>query len=264
MPPDSLNPRELTWAALLGRWLEFARASVALPPDLEGERWRRSITSIINLQAVTMALGELADLERRQRELGVDKAEMLVRQARGELNRIWRGEEFSDQLREIIDDAAAALRRAEALADLMVCDSEAVAPRWEASLEALLAAEFAGTLYVARPGVRLAAGAPFAWAQRGDLEPLLAATKDALPDASIVTGRRCQVMRCADARGEPGEDVAVALDAEPMAGLPLLTLAIERGERVPAERVASFGAVSGRVLDACVPLRIDFDSSDHR
>jgi hypothetical protein len=34
-----LHPDALTWAGLLGQWLDFARASVALPDDAEGRRW---------------------------------------------------------------------------------------------------------------------------------------------------------------------------------------------------------------------------------
>jgi hypothetical protein len=259
MPEPSLNPRELTWAALLGRWIEFARASVALPDDDEGERWRQSVTPIVNLQAVTMALGELADLDRGERELGVDKADLLVRQAGTELNRIWRGVAFPEQLSEIAADAGAALRRARSLADLLICESEAVAPDCKEAQTRLLADGFTGTLYTARPGTRLAPGAPLAWAQRGDLGPLLKTVAPDLPGADLVTGRACQVMRLASERGEPIEDVAVDLDAEPIAGLPLLIVAIERGERVSAARAQSFGAVRQDVLDASVPFRLALD-----
>jgi hypothetical protein len=260
MAESDLNPRELTWAALLGRWLEVARAAVAFPDDEEGQRWRESVPAIINLQAVTMALGELTDLERQERELGVDKAELLIRESCGELNRHWRGLVFPGNLNELTDDAFEALERAAALADVLVCEAEAMAPAWGEALAALGEAGFGGTLYVAREGARLAAGAPLAWAQRGDLAPLLEVVKRALLGASVLTGRACQVYRQADDAGQPAEDVAVALESPPIAGLPLLVLAIERGERVGAVRMQSFGAVPAQVLGAVVPFRIDFES----
>ena len=40
-----LRPSDLTWTALLARWIEFAKASVALPDDAEGDRWRSSVPS---------------------------------------------------------------------------------------------------------------------------------------------------------------------------------------------------------------------------
>ena len=41
------------WVALLAKWTELARASVALPEEGEAGRWCASLAPIINLQAVT-------------------------------------------------------------------------------------------------------------------------------------------------------------------------------------------------------------------
>lgn len=258
---SNLRPRELTWAALLARWLEFARASVVLPDDDEGRRWRRSVAPIINLQAVYMALGELAELPRTERELGVDKADIIIRDACCELNRVWRSIELPQALAEITGDARKALRRATSLADVLVCQEEAIAPNWNGAIAALIEEGFAGTLFAARSGARLAPGAPLAWVQRGDPQALYDTVKDQLPNAVIVTGRACQVMRLADDLGQPVEDVAVELDAEPVAGLPLLIPAIVRGERCRPGQHESFGEVAEEVLRARVPFRIAFETA---
>ena len=73
--PDAakpLNTTTLTWAALLGRWIEFARTAVALPDDDTGRCMRASVPDVIMLQAVWFALQHLDDLSSSQRPLGLD------------------------------------------------------------------------------------------------------------------------------------------------------------------------------------------------
>jgi len=86
---SSLRPEALTWTALLGRWIEYAQASIALPDDADGRRWRAAVPHVINLQAVTFALGELGGLPREERALGRDKAAIIIREATQELESIW-------------------------------------------------------------------------------------------------------------------------------------------------------------------------------
>ena len=49
------DPEALTWTGLLTQWVQFAQATLALPDEAEGPRWRASTPAIINLQAVTFA-----------------------------------------------------------------------------------------------------------------------------------------------------------------------------------------------------------------
>ncbi len=112
---SKFDPRKLTWAALLGRWMEFARSALALPDDAEGRAWRQAVPAIIGLQAVAMALSEAGELDREQRALGCDRARVLIERHRNELHGIFGPDALQPMLRELIDDAEAALRRAEAI-----------------------------------------------------------------------------------------------------------------------------------------------------
>lgn len=106
---EGLPLSAMTWAALLARWTEFARASVAFPQDERGERWRASVAPVIGLQATTFALADMDSLPPGERALGLDRAAVLVRTHAAGLHRVWAGEAMPDALREVVDDAAAAL-----------------------------------------------------------------------------------------------------------------------------------------------------------
>lgn len=112
---SSLHPEVLTWTGLLGQWMQFAQASLALPDDAQGPRWRASVPAVINLQAVTFALADLDRVSASERALALDKAEILIRQSSGQLNEIWSGQSMSAQLSEIAADAQAALALARSL-----------------------------------------------------------------------------------------------------------------------------------------------------
>ena len=101
-----------TWAALLSRWLDFARAAVALPQDGEGDRWRRSVSPAITLQAVTMALGEVEKLDPQERALARDRASVLIERETTALGEIW-GAPLPDRLGELTTDASSALASAQ-------------------------------------------------------------------------------------------------------------------------------------------------------
>ncbi len=107
-----LQPQKLTWAALLGRWVEFAQAAVALPDDAQGRNWRQAVPAIIGLQAVTMALGDADQLAPDQRALGLDRAEILIDRHVRQLHGIFGRSQLHPMLEELILDAHSALRRA--------------------------------------------------------------------------------------------------------------------------------------------------------
>lgn len=106
---SSLRPEALTWTGLLTQWVRFAQASLALPADVEGERWRASVPAIINLQAVTFALADLDRLDQDERALALDKAELLIRAAQEQVVETWRGD-APESVNEIVLDAHTALR----------------------------------------------------------------------------------------------------------------------------------------------------------
>lgn len=108
---SELNPLQLTWAALLGRWVEFARSALALPQDQEGGRLRQSVADIIMLQAVWFALQHLEDLSPDQRALGLDRAAVLLERHARALERRWSGSELPAQLRELVRDACDELEK---------------------------------------------------------------------------------------------------------------------------------------------------------
>lgn len=107
-----LHPEQLTWAALLGRWIEFAQSAVALPDDATGRAWKQAVPPIIGLQAVTMALGEVDELAADQRALGIDRANILIERHTHELLDAFAVTDTSQlhpMLIELIADAHAAL-----------------------------------------------------------------------------------------------------------------------------------------------------------
>ncbi len=105
---DGLSP--VTWAVLLGRWVDFARSALALPDDTEGRRLRAAVPDIIMLQAVWFALGELGDLDASQRALGLDRAEVLIDKHTEALQQRFDGGVMPPMLRELIADAQTRLR----------------------------------------------------------------------------------------------------------------------------------------------------------
>ena len=110
---EPLHPEILSWTALLGKWIDFAKASVALPDDEEGEKWKRSVVPIINLQAVTFALADLGVLDEPDRPLARDRAEILIAENASALETIWTVEELPESLAEIARDAMLALGASE-------------------------------------------------------------------------------------------------------------------------------------------------------
>lgn len=264
-----LRPRELTWAALLAQWLDFARASVALPADAEGDRWRASVAPIINLQAVTFALADLDSLNPDERSLGLDRAEWLICGTVEKLNRLWRGQPCNPLIEEIIRDARRALQIAGAgriiefvlptiLGDGGESNIFAMPDLCELIIEIAERAEFHGELYIAEPGTLLAGGEPVATiaAEAGAVPPLIAssfesnrepddqpgsATKDVwrrfalalAPAAPRIVPAARQVYRVIDtASGRIQEDRITLLNGEPQPGRPLLMPALENGRRV--------------------------------
>ncbi|MHC4994657.1 MAG: hypothetical protein ACYTGQ_06330 [Planctomycetota bacterium] len=114
-PAGALEPEKLTWAALLGRWIEFAKSSVALPDDGAGRAFKAVVPDIIGLQAVCMALGEADQLEPDQRALGLDRARILVEKHAAHIAERFEGQDVPSGLGALVADAHAAILEAEAI-----------------------------------------------------------------------------------------------------------------------------------------------------
>ena len=115
--PEPLPVASLTWAAMLGSWVDFARSALALPRDAQGDRLRQSVPDIIMLQAVWFSLQHLDELNPQERLLGLDRAELLSRKHAGAIQaRFGRGE-LPAQLAEPISDAEQQLQKARAAHD---------------------------------------------------------------------------------------------------------------------------------------------------
>ena len=100
-----MDAPKLTWAVLLGRWVDFARSSLALKDDAAGRRLRQSMSDIIMLQAVWFAVQNLDELDDQQRAVGVDRAQVLFdKHARALQDRF--DNDMPDQVRTLIEDAA--------------------------------------------------------------------------------------------------------------------------------------------------------------
>lgn len=112
MDSDERSSEELTWAMLLAHWMDFARASVALPDEGDAGRHRRSTAPLISLAAVTHALGEVDRLEDDERALALDKAEILIRGDVEKLDVIWEGQDPPEAVWAFVENAAAALGEA--------------------------------------------------------------------------------------------------------------------------------------------------------
>lgn len=235
---------DLTWPGLLAHWTSFAQASLALPKTAEGERWRAGVAPIIGLQALTFALGDLDRLvEPGERAVGIDTSSILLRQYATELHELWRGEDLPPLVRELIQDAQAALAGASraGVEWRVVVDKLVVGP--PAELQAILTgAGFKGDLYLPVPGAALFRDAPAAFArgpsgERPD-EQVLRAVKEFLVDVGrperVTTFR--QVYRQFDfGKGGVVRDYVVPFERELPAGQAQLIPAFERGRSLPVQ-----------------------------
>lgn len=104
-PPLAVN--QLTWAVLLGRWVQFARSAAALPDDRESQALRQSVPDVIMLQAVWFALQHLEELPADERALGLDRAKVLIDKHAAALETRWLGAAMPPPLGELIADARA-------------------------------------------------------------------------------------------------------------------------------------------------------------
>lgn len=246
----------VTWPILLAKWTEFAQAAVSLPDDeADTPRWRESVTPIIGLQAVTMALSELPLLPRGRWDAARDMAEVLVQRHSAELSKAWAGEPMPENLLDLLADARAAAQAARWLGFEWVVERERVEmPSIEAGARALVEGGFSGDLFAARPGTVLIKTTPALFIARpgeADIDLVI----DGLRRADD-PGPVHQVYRqFDDETGEPVRDLVAPMATEMPPGMPLLAPVIEGGELNAA---ALTGTSAGAIGPA---LRVERDGN---
>lgn len=107
----ALDADKLTWAVLLGRWVEFARGALALPDDPAGHAMRDSVPDIIALQAVWFALQHIGELDDDERALGIARAGVLIERHTQAVTARWRGKQMPTELVTLMTDARDALAK---------------------------------------------------------------------------------------------------------------------------------------------------------
>lgn len=103
----------VTWAVLLGGWIEFAKSSLALPDGGAGRAMRESVSDIIGLQAVWFALQHVDELDADEKALGIDRAEVLIERHAEAIEARWRGEALPGELTVLIEDARSMLAKSQ-------------------------------------------------------------------------------------------------------------------------------------------------------
>jgi hypothetical protein len=259
--------RALTWASLLAKWTEFAQAAVSLPKDEAGDRWRSAVPSIITLQAVTHALGELDDLPDEERPAALDRAEILCREHAGKVHELWRGEELPGEVEALVRDSRIAFEMAaNAGVEWRVASDRLVCGHPGDLIERLIGAGFSGDVFLPSPGVPLFKGAPCAFA-RGPggaapddatvraLEKFLTRRAGRVTEGDRISTPR-QVYRQMDfLSGKVSRDLVWPMHEEVPAGQPLLVLAVASGEAgmVPPEPPSPVSLDAVEVVESGAP-----------
>lgn len=221
----SLEP--IAWIALVARWTELARASRAIPA--ENTRLRDSVAPLIAIEANTAALGQLARVPEDERAHARDLAEISIRSAAAELDRLWRGEEWPEEFLAACESAERALRHAiyAGLEELVVIGDGALeVPDLGLGLDGSGPVQ-RGTLAAMPPGSLAMPGEPVAWwcgrAAPSIAHPLLVRQPASAPR---------QVYRELDERGRFVADRLRSIEDDVCAGLPMLTPLLLDGNRI--------------------------------
>ncbi|MDG2423984.1 MAG: hypothetical protein P8M22_08400 [Phycisphaerales bacterium] len=218
---DAFQPEFVSWAALLGRWMDFARASAALPRTPEGDQWRSSVSPMITLQAVTFALSELEQVDAAERMLGWDRGEMLCEEAIEQLDQIW-GPAAPPEIIEVVEQAEAALGHVLERFSLVLIQASSEVM----IMPAMEIVEPVGSCTLAAVGTPIMPGAPMAWWSDVDLDQIRALQ---LPGVLQLLQCPVQVWRCRNELEQFSEDVVTDLDTEREDGLPLLVPRVLEG-----------------------------------
>lgn len=157
----------VTWTGLLAHWTGLAQASLALPKNAEGDRWRNAVPAIVGLQAITHALGDLERLAPEEdRAVAMDRAAVGAQTHAATLHQLWKGELLHPELIALIDDARAALAAVRAAGVEWCVTGERMVVEHPAEIvDELLAMKFKGDLFLPVPGTVLFRGSPCGFAR---------------------------------------------------------------------------------------------------
>ncbi|HCA38394.1 MAG TPA: hypothetical protein DEO92_01795 [Phycisphaerales bacterium] len=216
-----------TWAALLGRWMDLAKAARALDGQ-DGGPWQRALPAIITYEALSQALPHIGELSVRERSYALDQAAVLLEARRSDMD------DAFDELPPVVAEADAAVvatiaetRRSfawtilwEGPDALAVPDIPGVPARGSRE----------GAMAIMLPGTLALPGEPIAWWTGRD-EPMLArgvAGCQAIPlDVTL------QVWRHFDTSGRACEDrVRHTDDDGPSSAIPMLLPLVAGGEHL--------------------------------
>lgn len=220
----------LAWAALVARWVEVARASRAIAPELA--QLRDSIPHLIAIEATTAALGELWRIPEVDRPHARALAEVTVRRAAAELDLLWRGEEWPEEILLACEAAETALKSAvyAGLSALVVAGPRAVeVPALDLGFDPADPSTHAGTLASMPPGSIAMPGEPVCWWSGRPAPRALE------PERAFCLEERAaplQVYRGLDERGRFTHDTLAPITGELLPGLPMLVPILLDGVRI--------------------------------
>lgn len=197
--------------------MKFAQAALALPAQNEGIRWRASVSPLIGLHAISMALQEIDRLSQEDRVLSLERAAVQIRLYAIEINRAWHGIELPIRIQGLLSEAHAALQSARDRGDEWVAVADGLMmPDLRAWAVECCARGFSGEVFAALPGTVLRAGSPALFIRPGILgNP---------PVDGLQRGRGTmrQIYRQFDASGGIARDVIAPMSAPLVGGSPLL------------------------------------------
>lgn len=233
----------MTWALLLAKWVEFAKAAAAIPEgSANGESWRASIEHVISLQAVACALGEAGLLDRDERALAVDRASVIITNSARALSAAWASTPMPEAVLELLDDARRARDTAAVLSlHIIVTEARVSAPDPWALGARLVETGFSGDLLAAPVDTVLFAGSPVAVAipcPNGEHCAMMESCYASLasPESQPMPPRQSYRVLDEDS-GDATHDLVAAMLTDLPVGAPLLVPIISAGRltQVPSE-----------------------------
>ena len=248
---SSLTP-VTTWAALLGRWMDLARASRVMDGADHGP-FARSLVPLITFEAMRCACDGLVDLDVSERAMAFDQAAHVIEDQAAVLDDAF--EQWPPMVLEAYETAKKSWADHRQQFVWTMC--------WEGPgmlvmppVDGVPASRSdAGAVAVMLPGTLAAPGAPIAW-WSGREEPALArgvAGCRALPRLSAL-----QVWRVFDNQGRAVEDRVHRIDGEEVPfAIPLLVPRLAGGHRLqpPSIDQAYPPADSGTIDGSVIPVR---------
>ena len=240
----------VTWVGLMAQWMEYARASMGWPRDLEGDRHRASVEHVITLQATIMAVEHLHQVDQMERILALDRAQVGVQSAVEVLQDQW-NDQVPANIHSIVVKAMEAIDRTRSGLVMTMVWNEPF-PLEMPLLQVDCSSDPRSSLSMVPPGTVLGPGTPIAWWTGGGAPPI-----------PFVTG--CIIA----ARLEPLQlwrsidlgccDRVESLQVEPECSIPMLAPLLIEGRRNdwPVDPDSWINATTGMVPPAMTTWHLD-------